>query len=230
MATLPVSQHGFGFPSIARINTGLSIEGLLRDLSHHIPAYRSMALITRADWTCEKNGCVNPLDGIGLQKDHLHRIKSIPANWIIAQKMMGSISLFLREMDQSYIAEGEVSLSHAINIYNHNISSENSSMKINGTALRTLSRMDIKNIRDLGKWAFNDDGSVTIHKHGVVFDRSWTAPARKNWDVITNTLREHLRIEDLLSGPTELAIPKCMRQKRAEDYIRKLVNVSGFEL
>jgi hypothetical protein len=86
ITTLPVSQHGFGFSLITRINTGLSIEGLFRDLNHHILAYQSMALITQADWTCKKNGCVNPLDGISLQKDHLRWIESIPANWIIAQR------------------------------------------------------------------------------------------------------------------------------------------------
>ena len=43
ITTLPTAQHGFGFPSIARINAGLAIEGLQCDLNHHIlPAYRNM--------------------------------------------------------------------------------------------------------------------------------------------------------------------------------------------
>ena len=54
IATLPVSLHGFDFPSISRINQAIAISGLSRDLNHHIPAYRSMARITMADWTCEK--------------------------------------------------------------------------------------------------------------------------------------------------------------------------------
>ena len=102
IATLPVAQHGFGFPSIVRINAGLAIEGLSRDLNHHIPAYRTMALITKMDWTCEKCGCVNPLDGQGLHKDCTRQIKSIPASWIIAQRMMRSMSLSLKEINQSY--------------------------------------------------------------------------------------------------------------------------------
>ena len=229
IAMLPVSKHGLGFPSISRINAGLAIEGLFRDLNHHIPAYRLMALLTRADWTCDKNHCINPLDGPGLLKDHMRRTKSIPANWLIAQKMMSAISLSLRETDQSYIAKGEVSLSHAINLYNHKMSTAPSPTKISGTALRTLDRMNIKNIGDLGKWMFNDNGSITIHAHKLKFDKSWTPPARKNWIAITETLREHLHIEDLLSGPTELAQPKPMRQVWAENYIRSLVNVSGFK-
>jgi len=38
--TPPVEHHGLEFPSIARINMGLVVEGLARDLNHHIPAYR----------------------------------------------------------------------------------------------------------------------------------------------------------------------------------------------
>lgn len=53
--TLPVDRHGLGFPSVARINAGIAVDGLTRDLNHHIPAYRTMALITMADWTCDIN-------------------------------------------------------------------------------------------------------------------------------------------------------------------------------
>ena len=95
IATLPVAQHGFGFPSVARINAGLAVEGLSRDLNHHIPAYKTMAHITRADWICEKCGCINPLDEIGLKKDCTRQTKSIPTSWIVAQKMMHSMSLTL---------------------------------------------------------------------------------------------------------------------------------------
>ena len=121
IATLPVSSHGFGFPSIARINAGLAVEGLSWDLNHHIPAYRKMALITRAEWICEKAGCINLIDGKGLEKDFTCHAKLIPSSWIEAQKIMHRLQLSLRETDQSYIAKGEVSLSHAVNVYNHKI-------------------------------------------------------------------------------------------------------------
>ena len=228
IATLPVAQHGFSFPSVSRINAGLSVEGLSRDLNHHIPAYRMMALLTRADWICEKCGCVNPLDGIGLQKDCIRQLKSIPASWIIAQKTMRSISLSLKETDQSYVPIGDVSLAHAINIFNHKISITNPELKINGTALRTLQRRGIKKISDVGKWLVNNDGTVTIHAYHQVFDKSWTLPASRNWTNITETLRDHLHIDDLLCGTTELAKPRHMRQNQNEEYIRNLVQVSGF--
>ena len=41
--TLPLSHYGLDFPSISRINAGIATEGLLRDLNHHIQAYRVVA-------------------------------------------------------------------------------------------------------------------------------------------------------------------------------------------
>ncbi|KAJ7314774.1 hypothetical protein DFH08DRAFT_1040952 [Mycena albidolilacea] len=62
--TLPVSQRGLGFPSISRINAGIAVDGIARNLNHHITAYRSMARITLAEWTCDINGCgANNPDG-----------------------------------------------------------------------------------------------------------------------------------------------------------------------
>jgi len=39
IATLPLSHHGFDFPSIARINTGIAVAGISQDLNHHIHSY-----------------------------------------------------------------------------------------------------------------------------------------------------------------------------------------------
>ena len=50
--TLPLSLQGLDFPSVARINAGIAVEGLMRDLNHHIKAYRDVARISYADWTC----------------------------------------------------------------------------------------------------------------------------------------------------------------------------------
>lgn len=121
IATLPLSLHGFDFPSIARINAGIAVAGISRDLNHHIRSYRTMAKITMADWTCEKNGCVYPLDGDGLLKGFSHYARSIPGGWIIAQKVMRDLPapLSLRMTDQSSLVDGEVSLSHVVNICNH---------------------------------------------------------------------------------------------------------------
>jgi hypothetical protein len=228
IATLPVAQHGFGFPSVARINAGLAIDGLSRDLNHHIPAYQTMANITRADWICEKCGCINPLDEKGLEKDCTRQAKSIPTSWIVAQKMMRSMSLTLKETDQSYISKGEVSLTHTINILNHKISTEHPNLKVSGMAIRTLQRMNVKNLQDVGKWEFNNDGTITIQPIDREFGKNWTLPAHRNWAIIAKALHEHLQIDDLLNGYTELAVPRDARKAHAEQYIRDLVRVSGF--
>ncbi|KAL6306090.1 hypothetical protein BKA93DRAFT_730012, partial [Sparassis latifolia] len=69
IAMLPIALHGMEFPSISRINSAAAVKGLARDLNHHVPAYRNMVRVMMADWTCDKNGCVYPLDGTGLSKD-----------------------------------------------------------------------------------------------------------------------------------------------------------------
>ena len=43
IATLPISLHGFDFPSIRHINASIAVDGLACDLNHHIPAYHNMA-------------------------------------------------------------------------------------------------------------------------------------------------------------------------------------------
>ena len=105
IATLPVSLHGFEFPSIRRINTSIAVDGLACDLNHHIPAYRNMALITLADWTCSVNDCIHPLTQPGINKDFSRRIhfNTIPAAWIIAQKEMATMKppLYLIPVDYS---------------------------------------------------------------------------------------------------------------------------------
>jgi hypothetical protein len=165
---------------------------------------------------------------MGLKKDCTRQIKSVPTGWIVAQKMMRSMSLTLKETDQSYISKGEVSLAHTVNILNHKISTEHPDLKVNGTALRTLQRMDVKNLRDVGTWKFNDDGTITIQPIDQKFDKNWTLPARRNWAIFAKALHEHLKMDDLLNRYIELAIPRDTRKAQAERYIRDLVRVSGF--
>ena len=75
---------------------------------------------------------------------------------------------------------------------------------------------------------FNDNGTITIQPIDLKFDKSWTLPARQNWTIITKALHEHLQMDDLLNGYTELAISRQTRKARAEEFIRDLVRVSGF--
>ncbi|KAF8191175.1 hypothetical protein BJ912DRAFT_849617 [Pholiota molesta] len=179
IATLPIALHGFGFPSISRINACLSVEGLHRDLNHHIPAYRDMALITLADWTCEKAGCDNPIDGMGLKRNYGRQLKSIPAGWIIAQKSMAEISLSLKRTDQSDLTQGDVSISHIVSICNHKIPHENRT--VNGNTMLSLKKKNITSLKDIGKWIIDQEGNIKIDIRKRDIDSRWTQAAKTNW-------------------------------------------------
>src|SRR5882762_91102 len=76
--TLPIEHHGMDFPSVARINMGMVVEGIACDLNHHIPAYQQITHITLADWTCGINNCMGLLDGRGLKRNFSQYYKRIP--------------------------------------------------------------------------------------------------------------------------------------------------------
>ena len=107
----PINQMGFKFPSITKINRSLAIEGLARDLNHHIKPYQSMARITLAEWTCSINNCENPIDSPSNRK--YNRIsKKLPTAYIEAQNGMKTLELNLCQTDYSFVSDGMVSLSH----------------------------------------------------------------------------------------------------------------------
>lgn len=187
-----------------------------------------MAKITMADWTCEKNGCVYPLDGDGLLKGFSHCIRSIQAGWLIAQKVMRDLlaPLSLRMTDQSFLANGEVSLSHIVNSCNHRKSQILADL--NGHTLRSLRVKGIRNLQDVGKWVIGKSGEVLISEHELRFDRTWSVAARRNWTTLTNAFRNGLMLGHLVNGPLELAIPRAVRESRAENVIQALANVCKF--
>lgn len=162
--TLPVSSLGMEFPSVARINAGIMVEGLTRDLNHHIPAYRLMARLVLADWTCSINDCVNPLDGIGLAKNFTRYYRKIPASWIIAQKAMLTLNLKLSLCltDCSYISQGTISISHTLNLcHTRGVTVPD------GRALRSLTSKGILKLSDPGLWYKNQNGNLMFSSYSL---------------------------------------------------------------
>jgi hypothetical protein len=151
IATLPVSLHGFDFPSIRRINASIAVDGLARDLNHHIISYRHLALITLADWTCSINDCINPLTLPGINKDFSRRLQyhTIPAAWIIAQKEMASLKppLCLCSIDLSHLLNGDVSISHTLKLIKPFDDSCPS-----GVSAYSLRNAGFKLVKQLGLW------------------------------------------------------------------------------
>ncbi|KAJ7455832.1 hypothetical protein FB451DRAFT_1011503, partial [Mycena latifolia] len=149
--TLPVDLHGLDFPSIARINNSIAVDGLHRDLNHPIASYRNLARITLADWTCTINGCINPIDSDGLKRDFTMQYDHIPYSWIVAQKAMKELSpkLTLKRTDAAGILSGELSLSHTLRVFSNY---RPGIATANGIAINCLRGKGIRQVRDMGKW------------------------------------------------------------------------------
>ena len=229
IATLPVSLHGFDFPSIRRINASIAVDGLSRDLNHHILAYRTMALITLADWTCHINDCINPLVEPGLLKDfsRRHRSHTIPAAWIIAQKTMGSMNPPLRlcSTDLSHIIKGEVSVSHSLKLLKPHDNACPS-----GSAAYSLRTAGFKLVKQLGRWTSLNHTLVfvpyTIDYQLPMF-RKLTTATRMNLQKVTLAL-SNSTIDSFYFGSTDLLIPRVQRRINAEDYISALATTCNF--
>ncbi|PPQ97937.1 LOW QUALITY PROTEIN: hypothetical protein CVT26_002942 [Gymnopilus dilepis] len=151
--TLPLEDYGIDFPSIERINVGIAGKGLMRDLNHHIPAYRAASRITLADWTCHYNNCMNAIDG-KCKKDFCHYYGRLPSSWIIAHRIMGMMSppINLRLTDAKYIIRGDVSIQHVANI-----AKEKGLDNLHGRAISALAKKGLRTLNDVGSWRLDDD-------------------------------------------------------------------------
>ena len=229
IATLPTSLHGFDFPSIRRINASIAVDGLARDLNHHIPAYRNMALITLADWTCSINGCINPLDGDGILKDFARRLPfhTIPAAWIIAQKEMGAMNPPLRlcSTDQSSLLLGDVSISHCLKIIKAHDNSGPS-----GSAAYSLCTAGLKLVKQLGEWSsINHIFKFNPHtlEDQPLPRKKLTLAASNNMNKIIHAL-SHSNFSWFFNGSIDLLIPRSQRRDNAENHILALARVCNF--
>jgi hypothetical protein len=119
----------------------------MRDLNHHIPAYRQVARITYADWMCRYNDCGHPIDGSGLQRRFGYHFGKIPATWLVAHSVLQSANpkLYLRLTDSSFILNGEVSILHILNI----CKARNLQI-LDGVVVKCLTRVGITMLCHLG--------------------------------------------------------------------------------
>jgi hypothetical protein len=169
--TLPVELHGLEFPSLARINVGIVVEGLWRDLNHHVPAYHGIARLTLADWMCSINHCVYPLDGKGLLRDFTGYYCKIPAAWVVTHKVMKTMErkLSLRRTDCSFIQRGEVSIIHILNV-----AKAHGAQIPDGKTLKTLSSQNIVHLSQAGSW-------LSLNGHVSNFKSYANPPGTAKW-------------------------------------------------
>jgi hypothetical protein len=120
LLSTPLDLRGLGFPSISRLNASLAVSGLHRDLTHHLPSFKTMALITLSDWTCSFNRCLHPLSHpysvthISLNRCSRH----LPFSWLLAASTLSALNLAISPTDFSYVLEGSVSLQHIHSQFN----------------------------------------------------------------------------------------------------------------
>ncbi|KAJ7837615.1 hypothetical protein B0H13DRAFT_1733192 [Mycena leptocephala] len=229
--TLPVSLHGFGFSSLARINAGIVVDGIARDLNHHIAAYRAMARITLAEWTCNlhSSSCIYPLDGEGLRRSYTHYYKKIPAAWITAHGVMSGMEppLSLRVTDHNDLLRGETSISHILALCNHHV--PNRPNEPDGNTLRTLRGKGIRSLSDVGDWTTDTAGALMFIVNPERRPKGhWTAAQIANWKRTVDTF-QLIDTRWLFSGPLDLMISRADRRHWAEERIRALVPICGLE-
>ncbi|KZV78477.1 hypothetical protein EXIGLDRAFT_590403, partial [Exidia glandulosa HHB12029] len=160
--TLPIAFHGLGFSSIERINDSIAIDGLARDLNHQVPAYRLMARITLADWTCTLNDCVHPFHGQGFQSSTSHKNGIIPRSSLTAHEAMRTLNpqLSLLPTDVSYIYNGSTHIKHIVSILSKQVVHS-----VSGHGLRSLAARGFSSLSDFGSWSVGlhdwaSDGSM----------------------------------------------------------------------
>ena len=204
--TLPLNHHGLDFPSVARINAGIALEGLMRDLNHHVAAYRDVARVTYADWICRFNNCGDTIDGKGLSKDFSHRYGQIPATWLVAHKVMSTLSpkLSLRRTDVSFILTGEISIHHVMNVCkSHGLQT------LDGTMVNCLARKEIATLQDLGRWKRNGLGKWVFEVVERQDRETWTEATQRGWDRAKQMMRA-IEVDWLFEGGEELKrYPEC---------------------
>ncbi|KAJ6465378.1 hypothetical protein C8R45DRAFT_1173917 [Mycena sanguinolenta] len=186
-----------------------------------------MARITLAEWTCDINGCVYPLDGHGLQKAFTRYYRKLPAAWITAHVVISSMNepLSLRVTDHHDILLGDVSISHVISLCDHHRPGELDNA--NGNSLRTLRSKGIRRLSDMGHWR-NDMNGVLVFEVDWTPRRmgNWTAVQKINWQKTVNAVQA-MRANWLFDGPQDLLASRSDRRLWAEKNIRNLASYCG---
>lgn len=102
-----------GLPGIEHINSLLAVQGLIRDLNHHIPHLRQMARLSFSQWKCSFSQCRDPLSRIDHKLPAISNdiTNKVPSPWYIAQQTVG-MRVDLIDTEQSLVRKGEVSFPH----------------------------------------------------------------------------------------------------------------------
>lgn len=189
--------------------------GLARDLNHQVPAYRHMARITLADWTCSLNNCIHPFHGIGFRASTTHKQRILPRSWLTAHDAMRTLEpqLSILPTDLSYIYNGDTHIKHISVIY-----PKLQRLRLYLRLWTSLSRGS----RTCFFISFRIDGRVTFR---TFFPRPPSIPAAstaaQHWSALTGALA--FLTDALVASPrADILLPRATRRQQAERLIRDI--------
>lgn len=216
--SLPIENHGFGFPSITRLNASAAISGLQRDLNHHLPLFSSMARLTLSDWQCSLSNCTYPLADSGLQLSFSSRSSHlIPFSFILAHGVLKEISMHIRPMDQSYITTGDISILHVAKTLPQSLPRPDT------RTLQMFARNGAGNLSAWGTWSVDRPGQNTHFKVFPVANPHHPSTAiGRRWPEVRSWLCD-LTIAQLSTGCSSLTIPPDDRRLAATHTIEAVL-------
>jgi len=81
----------------------------------------------------------------------------------------------------------------------------------------------------MGKYIFDVHGNILAHLTQPAFNRSWSIATCQNWEKLVTAVHNQARIDHILCGPVDLAIPRPVRRQRAENLISTLAKICDFD-
>ncbi|KAK0464798.1 uncharacterized protein EV420DRAFT_1303188 [Desarmillaria tabescens] len=222
LLSLPLSDFGFGFPSISHLNDMAAINGLFRDLNHHLSMFHNMALITLADWTCALNDCQFPLHGKSLSSLTSRRHPCLPFPWLVAQSALSHLNISIHDTDLSYLFHGDISLVHLNKLLPH-------TKTVPHHHLTNLANADITTLRQLASFPSPSSLSITsppcnplIPLQTVLYNHTFNDDTEDRLSVGGVLENSSATGSDL----SMLALPHCMRKEMAEEVLHACLYTS----
>ncbi|KAK0229128.1 hypothetical protein EDD85DRAFT_741369, partial [Armillaria nabsnona] len=211
LLSLPLSLHGFDFPSVSHLNRVAAVNGLLRDLNHHIGTFQNMAHITFADWTCQLNHCVFPFHGASLNTSFMRQQNGLPFQWRLAHDTMCKNGLSVRNMDISFLFHGDVSLRHL----NRTLAPH---LILPPQFITNLANAGLTHLFDIASFSIDpfNPTVLRLQPHSNVLFQNATTRAQEQW-LQTSQWLSTLTLNDLPLW--FLGLPPRLRMQKAHDLI-----------
>lgn len=221
----PLSMRGFAFPSISALNAAMAVQGLQRDLNHHIQPFRDIACVTLADWSCSFNGCRNPLQ-FESQSSPSHGSAYIPSAWQSARNFLVSFHISFLPTDYSFITAGNISLRHLHNSLRSFIPSH---AHLLTRTISNFERHSFQLLHTFGSFVSCPHSSIitSFRPAILVFPssqyylaRDW--PAVRTWFSFLVPALHHLT-----RGNSSLLYSRSLRQSLTEQSVLSLTHLPG---